>query len=468
MIHSVQANQVPATADAIGHVVKIKQRPRFIAGSMMVRMIQRKSLAVSWLIIAIATYWTSVPQVGLGFQADDKTAKPTQIAAADPSIPLSDLQLLITPLTRSELVTEANSWQNLLQSNMLEIAKLRIAMKKASTPEMEDQLLSLIDRKANIVRHFEVVIDELESKGGDIKELRQYVLATAGVSVEFANFRTIWRVFTSWISSDNGGKRWGWNLLKFLLILFAFYIGASVIANIVCRFIGHVKGASQLLISFLRTFTKQLIMVLGLVMALNALEVDITPMLAALGAAGFAIGLALKDTMGNFASGTMILAYRPFDVGDQINAAGVTGLVESVSLFATHIRTFDNQLIIIPNNKIWGDIITNTNASNTRRVDMIFGIGYEDDIETAKNTLVSLLTEHPLVLKEPAPVVKLHELADSSVNFICRPWTKTGDYWSVYWDITQSVKETFDRKGISIPYPQQDVHLHQRIETNTE
>lgn len=434
----------------------------------MVRMIQRKSLAASWLIIGIASYWTSVPQVGFGFQADDKTAKPAQIAAADPSIPLSDLQLLITPLTRSELVTEANSWQNLLQSKMLEIAKLRIEMKKSTTPEMENQLLSLIEKKTSIVRHFEIVIDELESKGGDVKEFRQYALATAGMTVEFANFRTIWKVLVSWISSDDGGKRWGWNLVKFLLILFAFYIGASVIANIVCRFVRHVKGASQLLISFLSTFTKQIIMVLGLVMALNALEVDITPILAALGAAGFAIGFALKDTIGNFASGTMILAYRPFDVGDQVSAAGVTGLVESVSLFATHIRTFDNQLMIVPNNKIWGDIITNTTASHTRRVDMIFGIGYEDDIGTAKNALESLLKQHPLVLKDPSPVVKLHELADSSVNFICRPWTKTGDYWAVYWDITRSVKETFDQQGISIPYPQQDVHLHQHIETNTE
>ena len=430
----------------------------------MVRMIQRNSLAVSWLIIGIASYWTSVPQVGFGFQADDKAAKPAQIVAADPSIPLTDLQLLITPLTQSELVTEANSWQNLLQSNMLEIAKLRIEMKKSGTPEMEDRLFSLIEKKTSIVRHFEIVIDELESKGGDVKEFRQYALATAGITVEYANFRTIWKVLTGWLRSDDGGKRWGWNLVKFLLILFAFYIGASVIANIVCRFVRHVKGASQLLISFLRTFTKQLIMVLGLVMALNAMEVDITPILAALGAAGFAIGFALKDTIGNFASGTMILAYRPFDVGDQVSAAGVTGLVESVSLFATHIRTFDNQLMIVPNNKIWGDIITNTTASHTRRVDMIFGIGYEDDIGTAKNALESLLKQHPLVLKDPSPVVKLHELADSSVNFICRPWTKTADYWTVYWDITRSVKETFDQEGISIPYPQRDVHLYQQAQ----
>lgn len=432
----------------------------------MVRMIQRKSLAVSWLIIGIVSYSTSVPDVGLGFQAEDQTTKPAEATTTDPSIPVSDLQLLITPLTQTELVVEANAWQNLLQANMLEIAELRIDMKKSSTPEMEDHLMSLTNQKASIVRHFEIVIDELESKGGDVKEFRQYALATAGVSVEFANFRTIWKVLVSWISSDDGGKRWGWNLLKFLLILFAFYIGASVIANIVCRFIRHVKGVSQLLISFLRTFTKQVIMVLGLVMALNAMEVDITPILAALGALGFAIGFALKDTMGNFASGTMILAYRPFDVGDQVSAAGVTGLVESVSLFATHIRTFDNQLMIVPNNKIWGDIITNTTATDTRRVDMIFGIGYEDDIGTAKNALDSLLKEHPLVLKDPSPVVKLHELADSSVNFICRPWTKTTDYWTVYWDITRSVKETFDQQGISIPYPQQDVHLYQNKETD--
>jgi small conductance mechanosensitive channel len=201
-------------------------------------------------------------------------------------------------------------------------------------------------------------------------------------------------------------------------------------------------------------------MVIGFVVALSALEVNIAPLLAAIGAAGFVIGLALQGTLSNFASGLLILFYRPFDVGDVIDAGGVSGIVDSVSLVSTHIRTFDNKMMIVPNNDIWGGTITNATASETRRVDMVFGIGYDDDVDIAKGILERIVNEHPLVLDDPAPVIQLNELGDSSVNFICRPWAKNSDYWKVYWDITRSVKQEFDRTGISIPFPQRDVHLH--------
>ena len=155
------------------------------------------------------------------------------------------------------------------------------------------------------------------------------------------------------------------------------------------------------------------------------------------------------------------MAYRPFDVGDAIDAAGVSGTVDSVSLFSTLIRSFDNKLMIVPNNDIWGGTITNSTASDTRRVDMVFGIGYDDDIAKAKEILQSLVSSHELVLQDPAPTIQVNELADSSVNFICRPWTRTENYWSVYWELTESVKLEFDRNKISIPYPQTDVHVHQ-------
>ena len=232
-------------------------------------------------------------------------------------------------------------------------------------------------------------------------------------------------------------------------------------ANLARHAAGRVQNASKLLVNFLGKFVKQVVMVIGLIVALSALEVNIGPLLAAVGAAGFVIGFALQGTLSNFASGLLILAYRPFDVGDVIEAAGVSGLVDSVSLFSTHIRTFDNKVMIVPNNDIWGGTITNATASDTRRVDMTFGIGYEDDIDKARTILETLLKEHELGLDDPAAVVKLHELADSSVNFVCRPWVKTADYWTVYWDITRAVKDQFDVNGISIPFPQRDVHVYQ-------
>jgi small conductance mechanosensitive channel len=256
--------------------------------------------------------------------------------------------------------------------------------------------------------------------------------------------------------------------LRFLVVVGVFYIGASYAGRIVRHAVSRAKGASQLLVNFLGTFVKQAVFVIGVIVGLAALEVDITPLLAAVGAAGFVIGFALQDTLSNFASGLLILAYRPFDVGDVVDAADVSGVVDSVSLFSTHIRTFDNKLMIVPNNDIWGGTITNATASDTRRVDMVFGIGYEDDIGKAKELLEAALREHALILDDPAPVVQLHELADSSVNFICRPWTKTSDYWTVYWDITRTVKEQFDAKGISIPYPQRDVHVYQEAASPAE
>ncbi|MDH5627778.1 MAG: mechanosensitive ion channel family protein, partial [Candidatus Krumholzibacteria bacterium] len=188
--------------------------------------------------------------------------------------------------------------------------------------------------------------------------------------------------------------------------------------------------------------------------------VSLSPLLAGLGVAGFIVGFALQDTLANFASGVMILFYKPFDKGDAVEAGGVTGVVSHMSLVSTTILTFDNQTIIVPNSKIWGDVIKNINTQDRRRVDLKFGISYSDDIPRAEAVLMEIVKAHPNVLETPEPVVRLHELGDSSVNFVVRPWVVTTDYWEVYWDLTRTVKMRFDKEGISIPFPQRDVHLY--------
>ena len=159
----------------------------------------------------------------------------------------------------------------------------------------------------------------------------------------------------------------------------------------------------------------------------------------------------------------MILFYKPFDVGDVVEAGTVFGTVSHMSLVNTTILTLDNQTLVVPNNKIWGDVIKNLNSQSERRVDMVFGIGYADDIPKAERVLQSIVSAHDAVLEEPEPVVRLHELGDSSVNFVVRPWVKSEDYWTVYWDVTREVKMRFDAEGISIPFPQRDVHLYQEV-----
>jgi small conductance mechanosensitive channel len=219
-------------------------------------------------------------------------------------------------------------------------------------------------------------------------------------------------------------------------------------------------GASNLLENFARRTTGGIVFVVGILMALAALGVQIGPMMAALGAGGFIVGFALQETLGSFASGLMIMVYRPFDVDDYVAVAGVEGTVKEMSLVSTTLLTLDNKVLIIPNKKAWGDTIVNFTGKDIRRVDLVFGIGYDDNIQQATDVLMEIASEHKLVLAEPPVMVHVDQLADSSVNLFCRPWAKTKDYWTVHWDLTRQVKERFDAEGISIPFPQRDVHMH--------
>jgi small conductance mechanosensitive channel len=216
----------------------------------------------------------------------------------------------------------------------------------------------------------------------------------------------------------------------------------------------------------LRRFFGKLIyyvLLIGVVFAAaGQLGIDTTSFLAIFGAAGLAVGLALKDSLSNFASGVMLILFRPFKVGDFVTAGGVTGTVQQIDIFSTIISTPDNQRIIVPNAGITSGIITNVNAEETRRVDLVVGIGYEDDIRLAKTTLEEIVQDDSRVLADPAPTIAVSELADSSVNLIVRPWVKTADYWDVHNDLTEKIKLTFDEKDISFPFPQQDVHMYQQ------
>lgn len=195
--------------------------------------------------------------------------------------------------------------------------------------------------------------------------------------------------------------------------------------------------------------------------AADQMGIKTTSFVAIFGAAGLAIGLALKDSLSNFASGVMLILFGPFKVGDVVTAGGVTGKVQQIDIFSTIIMTPDNQKIIVPNSAITSDVITNVNAEPTRRIDLVVGIGYNDDIREAKATLEQLVEADTRILTNPAPTIAVSELADSSVNLIVRPWVVTQDYWDVRLDLTEKIKLTFDEKGISFPFPQQEVHMHQ-------
>ncbi|UCH85742.1 MAG: mechanosensitive ion channel family protein [Candidatus Latescibacterota bacterium] len=254
-------------------------------------------------------------------------------------------------------------------------------------------------------------------------------------------------------------------LVKFLLIFIILFI-FRILARLVRKGLGRALDASSLNVSTLLrrmilTSAANAVLILGLLIALSQLGITLGPLLAGLGVAGFIVGFALQDTLANFAAGMMILIYRPYDVGDLVDAAGVFGKVNKMSLVSTTILTIDNQTIIVPNNKIWGDVIKNVTAQDLRRVDMVFGIGYADDIPKAEKVLEDILRQHDKVLDDPPYTVKLHTLGESSVDFIVRPWVAVDDYWDVYWDVTRTVKMRFDEEDISIPFPQRDVHIYE-------
>ena len=331
-------------------------------------------------------------------------------------------------------------------------AELKTALVEYVT-ELSAQRTALIDR-------FEVVLTELAAKGGDRTQYDVYIKAVSGIKVDVTDASATWTTISGWLQSPEGGIRWAANVLQFLVIIFVFYLLSIVAAKAAGRALARSKNLSTLLSQFIVLSMRRLVLFAGFFVGLSALEVNVGPVLAIVGAAGFVIAFALQNSLSNFASGILMLIYRPFDMGDFVNVAGVLGKVESMNLLSTQLRMPDNQLVIVPNNSVWGDVITNVTGITERRVDLVFGIGYDDDIDKAQTILESIVDEHELVLKDPAPVVQLHELGDSSVNFVCRPWVRPEDYWAVYWDVTREVKRRFDAEGVSIPFPQRDVHIY--------
>jgi small conductance mechanosensitive channel len=259
------------------------------------------------------------------------------------------------------------------------------------------------------------------------------------------------------------GLDWGIRILSFLLVL----IIGMWLARLIKK--GLIKGMAKkeldpTLIKFLASLTHVGLQAFVIVAALGKLDVQTASFIAVLGAAGLAVGLALQGSLANFASGVLMIIFKPISLGDFVEAGGVTGAVEEIGIFTTVINAPDNKKNIVPNALVMGGNITNFNANGTRRVDLVAGISYSDDIDKAKAVLESILAADKRVLKDPEPTVAVVEMADSSVNFVVRPWCTGADYWGVYFDTTEAIKKKFDEAGISIPFPQRDVHLYEHKE----
>jgi len=442
----------------------------------------------------------AIPAQGAS-DSDREAPEPAAVTTSDPRVPLDELALAVKPLTSEELLIEAKGWMRLLRQKVEELTQAELTVKRkrsesgtssttegktAESPETSpreptpqvsatadkgkilETVSDLRDQRTGLIDRMNVVLDEVNAKLGKAPEgkdnekvvpYRLYAQSVSGIKVDISDTRAATATLLGWLKSDEGGIRWAKNLGVFIVILTAFWVLAGVLSRALDKAFRLARAPSALLRNFFVGAVRRATVIVGLIVGLSALEVNIGPLLAVIGAAGFVVAFALQNTLSNFASGLMIMFYRPFDIGDVVNVAGVIGKVNTMSLVNTTITTGDNQVMVVPNNAIWGGTITNITGSEERRVDLIFGISYGDDIGHAQRILEAIVDDHPLVLKEPEAVIRVGALGESSVNFICRPWVKTADYWTVYWDITREVKERFDREGISIPFPQRDVHI---------
>ncbi|HSG10645.1 MAG TPA: mechanosensitive ion channel domain-containing protein [Gammaproteobacteria bacterium] len=332
---------------------------------------------------------------------------------------------------------------------------------------LKEKVAALNGRVAATADNLKLTIDLMSERKLDTTEYKQIVISSTGeITKEIFETQVALGLLQQWLDSGKewiieNGPQWAFKLVIFVLILVVF----SMLANIARRIVGRALAssrvhASKLLQDLLASIAGKAVFLVGILIALAQLGIQIGPVLAGLGIVGFIIGFALQETLSNFAAGVMILIYRPFDVGDAVETGGISGKVKQMNLVSTTITTFDNQRVIVPNRKIWGDVIRNINAEKIRRVDMLFSIGYDDDPDLADRILHEIVDHHELALDDPPPVIRLHTLGESSVDFIVRPWVKSEDYWEAYWHITRAVKKRFDEEGISIPFPQQDMHIY--------
>jgi small conductance mechanosensitive channel len=263
----------------------------------------------------------------------------------------------------------------------------------------------------------------------------------------------------AWIMVKTTGVDFVINVIVAILI---FYIGKWVVNLIVEGMLKAMRKGDmdKTLRRFVANLARMLLMLFVIIAAINQLGIQTASLIALVGAAGLAVGLALQGSLANFASGVLIVLFRPYKVGDFIEGGGISGSVEEVQILTTVLKTGDNKRVIIPNSQIMGSTITNYSANDTRRIDLVVGVSYDDDLDQVRSELEKLVAADERILDEPAVTIAVSELADSSVNFVVRPWVKTADYWGVYFGLTEAVKKRFDEVGISFPFPQQDVHLH--------
>lgn len=372
---------------------------------------------------------------------------------------------------KRELLRRVERLSGRVRLTMRQISGLKRRLDKAGENqklELAVELKAYEEKKAGTTSSLKSIVSMMQLFELETTEYSQLLVrATGTISEQTLDTKVLAGLFEQWMEDT---KRWlidhasGFIVKMFtiIFILLVFKLISIVLGGVVRRTVSTFhESISLLLQEFFVSVTRKLIMLLGVLICLSQIGFQIGPLLAGLGVVGFIVGFALQDTLSNFASGMMILVYRPFDVGDIIEAAGMKGTVKEMNLVSTTVLTFNNEKLIVPNNKIWGGIIQNVTSEDKRRIDFVFPVGHDTDIEQTERILHSIVEKHELILSTPEPIIHLHKLDESSVKFIVRPWVKTADYWPVYWDVIRTVKLSFEQENIAKPFPQYEINMRQ-------
>lgn len=385
-------------------------------------------------------------------------------------ISLEELKLLLKPLTKEELESEAAAWLSLLKVKVKEISQGEISLlnnsQRANTQNKkstqiitsEQEVTQLYNEQTLIIDRFNIVLDEWQKKGGDVKYYQEYINTVKVIDFNLGDVLGVELIF-SWLKSPEGGVRWAGNLVKFIGIFTVVAIVSLGVGEVFDKILIKFNSVSELLRIFLVITIKRGGFVVGFLLALTAFDISIGPILALVGGVSFVLAFALQNNLDNLASGLMIMLYKPFDVGHEVQLQGIWGFVESITLANTIIKTDNNQTIIIPNGSVWGGMITNNTVGGTRRIDLPVRVSFDQSIPKVEQLLIEIVKTHPKVLAEPKPKTKVQTFGDSFVEVKIRPWVKPSDYRKVSSDLLRTIKQQFDQEGISIPYPQYDLHL---------
>ncbi|MDW4547842.1 mechanosensitive ion channel family protein [Defluviimonas sp. D31] len=416
------------------------------------------------LVLATQLFSPALAQEGapseeVSAEAEGGSVPTLPVGLDDPGMELEEFKLRLIPLTLEELSALALRWQEIVRGQTEAVVHATVASQNkegGQTQEDLNRIVELTEVRGHGFDRFAAVVGNLEKKGGDEAEvamLRAYRSAIIVDEKQQAGWQTLLMQALNWSKSPDGGLRVVFNLGVIVASLTGLFILARIVRGYARRLFQRIPDLSKLLQSFLAMVAYWITMAIGLMVVLSAIGVDVSPLFALVGGASFVLAFAMQDTLGNLAAGLMIMVNRPFDEGDYVTAGGTSGTVKSVSIVSTKVMTPDNQVIVIPNSKVWGDIITNATASDLRRVDLVFGIDYEDDPDKAIQVILDVARADKRVINDPEPWVRVTNLGESSVDLTARIWCKADDYWELKFALTKEVKLAFDKAGISIPYP---------------